>query len=73
MFRATKSPIFRSTFDCILLPTGDKVEMEVPSQSCHRSAAISVYCTKAVYTLKSAPEDGRVCRPKHIEQIQIDQ
>jgi len=22
---------------------------------------------------KSAPEDGRVCRPKHVEQIQIDQ
>jgi len=22
---------------------------------------------KAVYTVKSAPEDGRVCRPKHVE------
>ena len=22
---------------------------------------------------KSAPEDGRVCRPKHVEQIQIDE
>jgi len=32
-----------------------------------------VHCTKAVYTVKSAPEDGRVCRPKHVEQIQIDQ
>jgi len=31
------------------------------------------YCTKAVYTVKSVPEDGRVCRPKHVEQIQIDQ
>ena len=28
---------------------------------------------KAVYTVKSAPEDGRVCRPKNVEQIQIDQ
>ena len=28
---------------------------------------------KAVYTAKSAPEDGRVCRPKHVEQIQIYQ
>ena len=40
MFRVTNSPIFRSTFDCmysfwynalILLPTGDKVEMEMIS------------------------------------------
>jgi hypothetical protein len=38
MFRATNSPILRSTFDCIysfwynaptLLPTGDTVEMEL--------------------------------------------
>ena len=28
---------------------------------------------KAVYTVKSAPEDGRICRPKHVELIQIDQ
>jgi len=28
---------------------------------------------KVVYTVKSAPEDGRVCRPKHVEEIQIDQ
>ena len=27
-----------------------------------------------VYTVKkSAPEDGRVCRSKHVEKIQIDQ
>jgi hypothetical protein len=45
----------------------------VPSQNCHRSAAISVHCNQAVYTVKSAFEDGRVCRPKHVEQIQIDQ
>jgi len=28
---------------------------------------------KAVHTVESAPEDGRVCRPKHVEQIQKDQ
>jgi len=38
-----------------------------------RPPAISVHCTKAVYTVKCAPEDGRVCRPKRVEQIQIDQ
>ena len=56
MFRATNSPILRSTFWLyiqlwynapILLPTDDKV----PSQ--HRLAAISVHCTKAVYTVKN--------------------
>jgi len=26
-----------------------------------------------VYTVKSALQDERVCRPKHVEQIQIDQ
>jgi len=46
---------------------------KVPSQTGHRSAAISVHCTKTVYTVKRASEDGRVCRPKHVEQIQIDQ
>jgi len=77
MFRATNSPIFRSTFDYIqlwynapiLLPMGDRIEME-PG---HPSTAISAHCTKAVYTVTGAPEDGRVCRPKHIDQIQIDQ
>ena len=38
----------------------------VPSQPWHRSAAVSVHCTKrCIYSLKSAPEDGRICRPKH--------
>ena len=27
----------------------------------------------SIYTVKGAPESGRVCRPKHVEQIQIDQ
>jgi hypothetical protein len=27
------------------------------------------FVPKAVYTVKSAPEDGRVCRPKHVELI----
>jgi len=44
-----------------------------PSQPCHQSAAILVHCTKAVYTVKSAPEDGQICHPKHVEQVQIDQ
>ena len=51
----------------------DRWQGWVLSQPCHWSAAISVHCTKAVYTVKSAPEDGWVCRPKQIEQIQIDQ
>jgi len=26
-----------------------------------------------VYTVKSGAEDGRVCLPKHVQQIQMDQ
>ena len=33
----------------------------------HRSAAVSVHCTKScTYSPKSALEDGRNCRPKHV-------
>jgi hypothetical protein len=57
MFLAKNSPIVRSNFDCIhsfwynastLLPTGNIFQMEipVPSQPCHRSAVVSVRCTK---------------------------
>jgi hypothetical protein len=41
----------------------------VPSQPCHWSAAVSVHCTKAVYTAKSAPAGGRICHPKHVGLI----
>jgi len=40
------------------------------TRPCHRSAAISVHCNTAVNRVKSAPKDGRVCRPKHVQQIQ---
>jgi len=65
MFRATNSPILRSTFyyiqlllQCTDIPAGRQQ---------YRCIVL-----KAVYTVKSAPEDGRVCRPKHVELIQID-
>jgi len=56
-------PSSGALFDCIysfwfnapiLLPTGDRVEMELStSQPCHRAATISVHCMpKAVYTVK---------------------
>ena len=60
MFRATNSPIFRSTFWLyiqLLVQCTDIV-----ADQCHRSEAISVQS-------KSAPEDGWVCRPEHVEQI----
>ena len=31
-----------------------------------RSAAMSVHCTKLYIQSKSAPEDGRICGPKHV-------
>ena len=76
VFRATNSPIFRSTFDCIYrfgtmhryccqpvqctkefnLVTGRQhyrcIVLNQGTQPCHRSAAISARCTKAVYTVK---------------------
>ena len=78
MFRATNSSILRSTlFDCIysfwynattLLSTGATVEMELnrgPSrQQCRCIVPKVVYIVK-----KSAPEDGRICRPKHVGLI----
>ena len=55
-------------FDCIygfwydaqiLLPTGDKVEM----------FHLNLVTGWPYIQSKSAPEDGRVCRPKHVEPI----
>ena len=37
------------------------------------SRALFCFGNQICIQLKSAPEDGRVCRPKHVEQIQIDQ
>ena len=45
MFRATNSPIIRSTFDCIY-------GFGTTHRYCCRSEAISVRCTKAVYSQK---------------------
>jgi len=40
------------------LPTGDVSRQQT---------AESVHCSKKLY-IQSAPEDGRNCRPKHVEQ-----
>ena len=49
-----------------LLPTCDKVEMELKEEF-HLNFVTPLYTVKAVYTVKNALEDGRVCRPKHVE------
>ena len=64
MFRATNSPILRSTlFDCTysfwynaptLLPNG---------------SSVGALYQKLYAQSKSAPEDGRICRPKHVGLI----
>ena len=33
---------------------------------CTDTAADSCIVPKAVYTVKNAPEDGQICRPKHV-------
>jgi len=67
MFRATNSPILRRLFNCIynfwydaltLLPTG---AMVAPVGS-----SVGVLYQKLYIQLKNAPEDGRICRPKHV-------
>ena len=46
------------------------IELRFLDSQADRSAAISVHFTKScIYSQKSAPEDGWVCRPKHVEQI----
>ena len=47
----------------MLLPTGDFVT----GRQQHRCIVPKLYIQS-----QSAPEDGRVCRPKHVEQIQTD-
>ena len=80
MFRATNSPILRALFDCIysfwynaptLLPTGVTVEMELRSISTVAPVSISVGALyqKLYIQSKSVPEDGRICRPKHVGLI----
>jgi hypothetical protein len=60
MFRATTSPILRSTFDYIQLlvqctdtATDRWRGWDVPPQPCYQSAALSVHCTKScIYSQK---------------------
>ena len=70
IFRATDLPILRSTFDSFwynastMLPTGATVEIELRSIS--TVASVGSIVPKAV---KSAPEDGQICRPKYVGLI----
>ena len=52
MLRATNSPILRSTFKLYIHPVG---------------SSIGALYQKLYIELKSASEDGRDCRPKHVE------
>ena len=77
MFRATNSPILRSTFWLYiqlfvnaptLLSTGAVDEMELRSISTVAPADSSVGALfqKLYIQSKSAPEDGRICGPKYV-------
>jgi hypothetical protein len=68
MFRATNSPILRSTFNW------DSMELRLNSMEFHLNRVIGrqqcrCIVRKAVYTVKSAPEDGRICCPNHVGLI----
>ena len=81
MFRTTNSPSLRSTFllfiqlwynATTLLPIGATVEMEPVSSISTVTPVGSSVCAlyqKLHKQSKSAPEDGRICRPKHVGLI----
>jgi len=59
MFRATNSPILKNTFDCI-----DSFWYSAPVGN-----SIGALHQKLYMQSKSAPEDERICRPKHVGLI----
>ena len=59
MFQATNSPILRSS-----LTVYTAFWYNAPTL-----LPIGALYQKAVYTVKRAPEDGRVCRPKYVGLI----
>ena len=79
-FRVTNSPILRSSFLPIcsfwynaptLLPTGATVEMERSpiSNVASVGSSIGAFYQKLYIQSKRAPEDGRICRLKHVGLI----
>ena len=84
MFRATFSPIFRSTRLCVtacgimhprccrLVAWKRRNLLKwVPSLPSYRPATSWVHYTTSCNAQSSAPEDGRKYRPKHVELIGI--
>jgi len=65
MFWATVSPIFRSTLT-VYTAFWKKVPTLLSAASRQQTAEL-VHCSKKLY-IQSALEDGRNCRPKHVEQ-----
>ena len=65
-FRATNLPILRSTF----LTVYTAFRTASAADRCHGRDAEAVHCTKScIYSQKSAPEDGQICRPKRVGLI----
>jgi len=64
--------MYKTFIDALKLRQNEVSNNDVSNK---QDATIFVYWSFyfTVYTAKSAQEDGRVCRPKHVEQIQIDQ
>ena len=66
MFRATNSPILRSTFwlyiQLLVQYTLSSISTVAPVGS-----SVGALYQKLYIESTSAPEDGRICRPKHVE------
>jgi len=68
MFWATTSPIFRNTFWLyvqLLVQCTDIAARPMAPVGRNIGALYRKLCIQS----KSAPEDGRVCRPKHVERV----
>jgi hypothetical protein len=63
MYGATNSPISRSTFLTVYTAFGT-----MHRHCCRRNSVGALY-EKLYIQTKSAPEDGRICRPKHVRLI----
>jgi len=63
MFRFTQEPSSGSQSQCLAKIT-DFSQFHLNRGTGRQQCRCIV--PKAIYTFKSAPEDGRICRPKHV-------
>ena len=66
MFRATNSPILRSTFGLYIKLSVHAPRLLPIGATAPVGSSVGALYQKLYIQSKSAPEDGRICRPKHV-------